>query len=73
MFHVVDHAQVVYSGELSQATQYVIEHYGKKLDEAIRSGIKILHTDSPHDLDAVRNSLLGSDWRNDRGGLHGEE
>ena len=45
MFHVLDHAGVVYTGELSQATQYIIEHYGKKLDEAIRSGIKITYTD----------------------------
>ncbi len=41
MFQVLDHAAVVYTGELSQTTQYIIEHYGKKLDEAIRSGIKI--------------------------------
>ncbi len=45
MFQVLDHAAVVYTGELSQTTQYIIEHYGKKLDEAIRSGIKIIYTD----------------------------
>ena len=45
MFQVLDHAAVVYTGELSQTTQYIIEHYGKKLDEAIRSGIKIAYTD----------------------------
>jgi hypothetical protein len=45
MFQVLDHAAVVYTGELSQTTQYIIEHYGKKLDEAIRSGIKITYTD----------------------------
>jgi uncharacterized protein (DUF4415 family) len=38
MFQVLDHADVVYTGELSQTTQYVIEHYGNKLDDAIRSG-----------------------------------
>lgn len=47
MFQVLDHAAVVYTGELSQTTQYIIEHYGKKLDEAIRSGIKIAYTDIP--------------------------
>ena len=45
MFHVVDHAGVVYAGELSQVTQYVIEHYGNELDDAIRSGIRIGYTD----------------------------
>ncbi len=45
MFQVLDHAAVVYTGELSQTTQYIIEHYGKKLDEAIRSGIKIAYTE----------------------------
>lgn len=47
MFHVLDHADVVYTGELSQATQYVIDHYGNKLDGAIRSGIRISYAD-PH-------------------------
>lgn len=46
MFHVIDHAAVVYTGELSQATQYVIEHYGDGLDAAIRAGIKITYSDS---------------------------
>jgi hypothetical protein len=59
MFHVVDHAGVVCSGDLSQTTQYVIDHYGKKLDEAIRSGIQILYTDSLHGLNAVRKASLG--------------
>ena len=45
MFHVLDHAYVAFSGDLSQATQYVIEHSGKRLDEAIGSGIRILYTD----------------------------
>ena len=45
MFSVLDHADVVYTGELSQTTHYVIEHYGKKLDDAIRSGIKIVYAD----------------------------
>lgn len=45
MFQVLDHAIVVYIGELSETTQYVIEHYGKKLDEAIRSGIRIAYAD----------------------------
>ena len=45
MFQVLDHAAVVYTGELSQTTRYIIEHYGKKLDEAIRSGIKIAYTE----------------------------
>jgi hypothetical protein len=45
MFQVLDHAAVVYTGELSQTTQYILEHYGKKLDEAIRAGIKIAYTE----------------------------
>lgn len=43
MFHVLDHAHEVFSGELSQATQYVIEHYGDTLDGAIRSGVRIAY------------------------------
>ena len=57
MFHVFDHAAVVYSGELSQATQYVIEHYGESLDEAIRSGIKIAYTDPLHSLSEARQAM----------------
>ena len=45
MFQVLDHADVVYTGELSQATQYVIDHYDHKLDGAIRSGIRIAYAD----------------------------
>jgi hypothetical protein len=45
MFHVLDHADVVCTGDLSQVTRYVIEHYGKRLDDAVRSGIKILYSD----------------------------
>jgi hypothetical protein len=45
MFQVLDHAAVVYTGELSQTTQYIIDHYGKNIDEAIRSGIKITYAD----------------------------
>lgn len=56
MFHVLDHADLVYSGDLSQSTQYVIEHYDKNLDEAIRSGIKILYTDSLHGLSEVQQT-----------------
>lgn len=54
MFHVLDHEVVVYSGELSQSTQYVIDHYGKRFDDAIRSGILILYSDPAHCLDSVR-------------------
>ncbi|MDP1653683.1 MAG: hypothetical protein Q8L56_13265 [Rhodocyclaceae bacterium] len=60
MFHVLDHTDVVYSGDLSQSTQYVIEHYGKQLDEAVRSDIKILYTDMLHSLDQAKESALGS-------------
>jgi hypothetical protein len=75
MFHVLDHADVVYTGDLSQSTQYVIEHYGKKLDDAVRSGIKILYSDALHGLNQVRKTMLGpssndlwqpiEDWRID--------
>lgn len=50
MFHVLDHADLVYSGDLSQATQYVLEHSGKRLDDAIHSGIRILYSDALHGL-----------------------
>jgi hypothetical protein len=51
MFHVIDHADVVYTGELSQATRYVAEHYGNQIDEAIRSGIRIAYTDPLHGME----------------------
>lgn len=54
MFHVLDQADLVYSGDLSQATQYVLEHSGKRLDEAIRSGIRILYSDALHTLSLGR-------------------
>jgi len=59
MFHVLDHAELVYSGELSQATQFIIEHYGYQLDEAIRSGIKIIYTDPLHSLNEARKTVFG--------------
>ncbi|MCX7167879.1 MAG: hypothetical protein NTV11_16610 [Rhodocyclales bacterium] len=60
MFHVLDHAGVVYTGELSQATQYIIEHYGNKLDEAIRSGIKITWTDPLHRFNEETQTMAGN-------------
>jgi hypothetical protein len=60
MFHVLDHAALVYSGGLSQATQYVIERYGKKLDEAIQSGIKIAYTDPFHGVNEARQTISGN-------------
>jgi hypothetical protein len=65
MFHVLDQADVVYTGDLSQSTQYVIEHYGKKIDEAVRSGIKILYTDMLHSLSHAKEIVLGTPdiWR----------
>lgn len=60
MFHVLDHADVVYSGEyLSQSTQYVTEHYEIGLDEAVRAGIKILYTDMLHTLSHAKEIVLG--------------
>ena len=47
MFHVLDHGDVVFTGELSQTTQYVIDRYGNSLDGAIRSGVRISYAD-PH-------------------------
>lgn len=61
MFQVLDHADVVYTGELSEATQYVIDHYGKKLDEAIRAGIKITYTDPLSRLNGVLRPESASD------------
>ena len=60
MFYVLDHADVVYTGELSQATLYVVEHYGVKLDEAMRSGIKIACTDSLHRTNESTRARFGS-------------
>lgn len=57
MFQVLDHADVVYTGELSQTTQYVIEHYETQLDETIRSGIKITYTESPFGLNEAGQSI----------------
>jgi hypothetical protein len=62
MFHVLDHEDIVYSGELSQVTQYVIEHSGRKLDEAIRSGIRILYTDALHSLKQTQRSVSPDYW-----------
>ena len=62
MFHVLDHADVVYSGDLSQATQYVIEHSGKRLDEAIHSGIRILYSDALHSLNQARGTVSPDYW-----------
>lgn len=58
MYQVLDHATVVYVGELSQTTQYVIEHYGKKLDEAIRSGIRIAYAEPNRRLNGVEKAIL---------------
>lgn len=67
MFHVLDHADVVYSGDhLSQSTQYVTEHYEIGLDEAGRAGIKIIYTDMLHSLSHAKEVVLGGnaldDW-----------
>lgn len=64
MFHVLeldhDHANIVFSGQLSQATGYVMEHYGRQLDEAIQSGIRILYTDALSGLDEVLQTVRDS-------------
>ncbi len=73
MFHVLDHSDVVYTGDLSQSTQYVIEHYGKRLDEAVQAGIRILYTDMLHSLNHAKEAVLGrpdlwhpiEDWKVD--------
>jgi hypothetical protein len=63
MFHVLDHTDLVYSGDLSQATQYILEHSGKRLDEAIRSGIRILYSDALHSLKLGRCAVPANEWR----------
>lgn len=60
MFHVIDHSDVVYSGDLSQSTQYMIDHYGNTLDDAIQSGIKIVYTDPQHGLNEARQNPPGN-------------
>jgi hypothetical protein len=67
MFHVLDHAAVVFAGELSQTTQYVIDHYGNTLDEAIRSGVRIAYADPQlclHDVgEAGSGCTVRKFWR----------
>lgn len=63
MFHVLDHTNLVYSGDLSQATQYILERSGKRLDEAIRSGIRILYSDAMHSLKLGRCPASPCDMR----------
>lgn len=60
MFLVLDHNAVVYTGELSQTTQYVIEHYGSKLDAAIRSGIRIAYADALSLMNEFGETFLGA-------------
>lgn len=60
MFQVLDHADVVYTGELSQATQYVIDHYGNTLDGAIRCGIRISYADPRLCLNRAEDFVLDS-------------
>lgn len=60
MFHVLDHADLVYSGDLSQATQYILERSGKRLDDAIRSGIRILYSDAQHGVKLGRGLATNS-------------
>jgi hypothetical protein len=62
MFHVLDHEVVVYTGSLSQATQYVLEHFGARLDEAIRAGVRILYTDALHSFNQPRQELIPDYW-----------
>lgn len=62
MFHVLDHAHVVYTGDLSEATRYVIERYGTCLDDAVRSGIRILYSDAQHRLTAPAQPAPDHPW-----------
>ncbi len=59
MFHVLDHANEVFSGELSQATQYIIDHYGNTLDGAIRSGVRIAYAEQQLRLSEVGEAGSG--------------
>lgn len=60
MFQVLNHREVVFSGELSQTTQYVIEHFGGNLDKAIRSGITIVYGGPPKEVAEAMISVAGS-------------
>lgn len=60
MFHVLDHADVIYSGDLAHSTQYVIDHYDNKLDDAVHDGVRILYTDMLHTLNHAKEVVLGS-------------
>jgi hypothetical protein len=65
MYHVLDHSDVVYTGDLSASTQYIIDHYGKRLDEAVQTGIRLLYTDMLHTLNHAKDVVLGDPdhWR----------
>lgn len=67
MFQVLDHSAVVYTGELSQTTQFVIDHYGGRLDEAIRSGIRIGYADPFRRLnefaETTHDSTIPNFWK----------
>jgi len=67
MFHVLDDAEVVYTGELSQTTQYVMDHHGDTLDGAIRSGIRISCADPRLRLneagESIHDSAAPDFWR----------
>lgn len=73
MYHVLDHSDVVYTGDLSASTQYIIDHYGKRLDEAVQAGIRLLYTDMLHTLNHAMGAVLGKpdpwhpieDWKID--------
>ena len=47
-------------GRFEGVDERVIEHYGIKLDEAIRSGIKIAYTDSLHSKNQAAQTTFGS-------------
>ncbi len=65
MYHVLDHSDVVYTGDLSASTQYIIDHYGQRLDEAVQTGIRLLYTDMLHTLNHAKDVVLGDPdhWR----------
>ncbi len=64
MFHVLDHGKLVYSGELSHVTQYVLDHHGNTLCEAIRSGVRIVYSSAFHRMnETYRIQKKSSDQR----------
>ena len=53
----------MYTGELSEATQYIIERYGIKLEDASRSGIRLARPEPPNPTQTPYGFKLPDFWK----------